>query len=177
MSLFNYSPYPASLPMPSPLPSPSPSPSSHLLRGASDMILNETTKSSVIVNSTHIKRSLRHIAFDTINNYKIDNYEINKIMLILLGCIIISAIIFAVLYMMIHKVKKMNIDMRSDIITKTKAKQSPFIVPSINTNLPQYMSLDSAERGQNIHIGCTGPYRRLTPTKANGETNITISVH
>jgi hypothetical protein len=175
MSLFHYSPYPASLPMPSPLPSPSPS--SHSLRGATDMILNETTNSSIIVNSTHVKRSLRHIAFDTINNYKIDNYEINKIMLILFGCIIISAILFTILYMMVHKIKKINMDIRSDVITKVKAKQSPFIVPSINTNLPQYLSLDSIERGQNIHINCSGPYRRLTPTKANDETNITISVH
>lgn len=165
--------------MPSPLPSitPSPSPSPQSLRGVAKMILDETIGSFINSNSnsntTNMPRRLRH-SFELVNY---NNYEIQKIMMVLFGCIIMSAIIFAVLYIMIHKAKKMNVDVRT-----AKAKQSPFIVPSINTNLPQYMSLDSAERGQNIHIDCTGPYRRLTPTKTNDgfkyrDTNITITVH
>jgi hypothetical protein len=185
--MFLRSEYPAALPAPIPhipsaFPSITPSP-------LSDSSPYETHNERTL----HLRHTINQIISENgANIHEVINYEIYKVSFVIFGVLLASLLIMFMLNYMVHKYKDAqmypHLDKEHKHTIKIKAKQSPYIEPMPDSPiLPRSLSLDSAEKGQNVLLRYSGPYRRVVNTNSDGfvpekrnesgqETRITILV-
>lgn len=191
--MFLRSEYPAALPAPisptpiSPTPIPSTSPSIiPSLSFTPDSSAYETHNERVL----HLRHTINQIISENgVNIHEAINYEVYKVSLIIFGVLLTSLLIMFMFNYMVHRHKMTlmypNLDKERTYKVKAKAKQSPYIEPMPDSPiLPRSLSLDSAEKGQNVLLRYSSPYRRIINTnntdgfvpESGQETRITILV-
>ena len=175
LSVFpSFSAFSSQTPFPTPSPSNFPTPSPSISHDAKILHLRHTIRELISENQNAL--------------HDVVNYEVYKALIIIFGVIITSILIVGMLNYIVDKYKTPlmypDLDkLYKENAAKVKAKKSPYIEPMPDSPvLPQCLKLDKAEKGQNVLLRYSSPYRRqaavtegFTPDSA-GETRITIVV-